>query len=57
MSPAAKRQRELVQKTVEDALRRGLEAQRAAATTQTTMPSLNRPRIFRLKPRVLTITR
>jgi hypothetical protein len=47
----------LVQKTVKDALRRGLEAQRAAATTQTTMPSLNRPRIFRLKPRVLTITR
>jgi hypothetical protein len=31
-SPAAKRQRELVQKTSEDALRRGLEAQRTAAT-------------------------
>jgi hypothetical protein len=28
-SPAAKRQRELVQKTSEEALRRGLEAQRS----------------------------
>jgi hypothetical protein len=33
-SPAAKRRRELVEKTSEDALRRGLEAQRAAAATQ-----------------------
>jgi hypothetical protein len=32
-SPAAKRQQELVQKTSEDALRRGLEAQRTAAAT------------------------
>jgi hypothetical protein len=31
-SPAAKRQRELVQKTSEEALRRGLEVQRTAAT-------------------------
>jgi hypothetical protein len=30
-SPATKRQRELVHKTLEDALRRGLEAQRTAA--------------------------
>jgi hypothetical protein len=33
LSPAAKRQRELVQKTMEDALRQGLEAQRAVAAT------------------------
>jgi hypothetical protein len=32
-SPAAKRQREVVQKTSEDALRRGLEAPRSAAVT------------------------
>jgi hypothetical protein len=32
-SPAAKRQRELVEKTSEDALWRGLEVQRAAAVT------------------------
>jgi hypothetical protein len=32
-SPAAKRQRELVEKTSEDALQRGLEAQRAADMT------------------------
>jgi hypothetical protein len=30
-SPAAKRQRELVHKTSEDAVRRGMEAQRSAA--------------------------
>jgi hypothetical protein len=57
LSPAAKRQRELVQKTMEDALRQGLEAQRAVAATQANMPVLNRPRIFRPKPRVPTITR
>jgi hypothetical protein len=33
-SPAAKRRRELVEKTSGDTLRRGLEAQRAAAATQ-----------------------
>jgi hypothetical protein len=38
-SPAAKRQRELVQKTSEDALRRGLEAQRSAAAAQARMPA------------------
>jgi hypothetical protein len=42
-SPAAKRQRELVQKTSEDALRRGLEAQRTAATTQARMPATIKP--------------
>jgi hypothetical protein len=37
-SPATKRQRELVQKTSEDALRRGLEAQRTAGVVQVRMP-------------------
>jgi hypothetical protein len=36
-SPAAKRQRELVEKTSEDVLQRGLEAQRAAAATRARM--------------------
>jgi hypothetical protein len=45
-SPTAKGQRELVQKTTEDALRRGLEAQ--------WMPMLNRPRFLRPKPHVGT---
>jgi hypothetical protein len=57
LSPAAKRQRELAQKTTEDALRQGLEAQRAVTTTQAKVPILNRLRIFRPKPRVPTITR
>jgi hypothetical protein len=39
-SPAAKRQRELVQKMSEDALRCGLEAQRSAAASQARMPGL-----------------
>jgi hypothetical protein len=51
-SPAAKRQRELVEKMSKDALRRGLEAQRAAATAQARMPAAIRPRLFRPKPRV-----
>jgi hypothetical protein len=42
-SPAAKRQRELVQKTSEDALRRGLEAQRTAAAAQARMPATIKP--------------
>jgi hypothetical protein len=56
-SPAAKRQRELVQKTTEDALREGLEAQRATVAAQAKMPVLNKPRFFRPKPRILTLTR
>jgi hypothetical protein len=48
-SPTAKRQRELVQKMSEDALRRGLEAQRTAATAQA--------KFFRPKPRVPSMTR
>jgi hypothetical protein len=38
-SPAAKRQRELVEKTSEDALRRGLKVQRVATATQARMPA------------------
>jgi hypothetical protein len=45
-SHAAKRKRELVQKTSEDALRRGLEAQRSAATAQVRMPATIKPRVF-----------
>jgi hypothetical protein len=37
-SPAAKRQRELVEKTSEDALRQGLEAQRTAAAVSAIKP-------------------
>jgi hypothetical protein len=45
-SLVAKRQRELVQKTSEDALRRGLEAQRSAAVAQARMPTMIKPRVF-----------
>jgi hypothetical protein len=48
-SPAAKRQRELVEKTLEDALRRGLEVQRTAAAMHARMPVAIRPRLFRPK--------
>jgi hypothetical protein len=48
-SPAARRQRELVQKSSEDALRCGLEAQRTAAPAQARMPAAIKPRLFRLK--------
>jgi hypothetical protein len=51
-SPAAKRQQELVEKTSEDALRRGLEAQRTAAATQAKMPAVLKPRPFRPKLRI-----
>jgi hypothetical protein len=57
LSPAAKRQRELVEKTTEDALRQGMEAQRAATAAQEKMSVLNRPRYFRPKPRVPAVTR
>jgi hypothetical protein len=56
-SPAAKRQREFVQKTTEDALRQRLETQRTAAAAQAMMPVLNRPRFFRPKPHVPALTR
>jgi hypothetical protein len=42
-SPAAKRQWELVEKTSEDALRRGLEEQLTAAATQEKMPAVIKP--------------
>jgi hypothetical protein len=45
-SPTAKRQRELVQKTSEEALRHGLEAQRSAATAQAKIPTAIKPRVF-----------
>jgi hypothetical protein len=56
-SPAAKRQREQVKKTSEDALRRGLEVQRTATAMQAKMPAVIRPRLFRLKLRILVVTR
>jgi hypothetical protein len=51
-SPTTKRQRELVQKTSKDALRRGLELQRAAATAQARMAVTIRPRVFKPKARI-----
>jgi hypothetical protein len=55
--PAAKRQRELVQKTSEDALRRGLEAQRSATAVQARMPTAIKPQVFWLKTRLPAVTR
>jgi hypothetical protein len=55
-SPAAKRQRELVQKTSEDALRRGLEAHRSAAAVQVRMPAAIKPRVFWPKARFPAMT-
>jgi hypothetical protein len=56
-NPADKRQRELVQKTSEDALRRGLEAQRSAAAAQVMMPAAIKPRVFWPKARLPAVTR
>jgi hypothetical protein len=56
-SPAAKRQRELVQKTSEEALRRGLEAQRSAATVRAKIPAAIKPRVFWPKTRLPTVVR
>jgi hypothetical protein len=56
-SPAAKRQRELVQKTSEEALRRGLEAQRSAAATRAKIPTAIKPRVFWPKTRLLAVPR
>jgi hypothetical protein len=52
LSPAAKRQRELVQKTTEDALHRGLEAHQVVAAMWAKMTVLNMLRFFRPKSRV-----
>jgi uncharacterized membrane protein YdbT with pleckstrin-like domain len=56
-SPAAKRQRELVQKTSEEALRRGLEAQRSAAAARANIPAAIKPRVFWLKTRLPAVPR
>jgi hypothetical protein len=56
-SPAAKRQRELVQKTSEEALRRGLEAQHTAAAAQAKMPATIKPQVFRPKTRLPAVMR
>jgi hypothetical protein len=56
-SPVAKRQRELVHKTSEDALRRGLEAQRSAAATQARMPATIKPWVFWSKARLPAMAR
>jgi hypothetical protein len=56
-SPAAKRRRELVQKMLEDALRRGLEAQHSAAAAQERMPAAIKPRVFWPKARFPAVTR
>jgi hypothetical protein len=51
-SPATKRHRELVQKTSEDALRHGLEAQRTTAAAQARMPTTIRPWVFKPKAQI-----
>jgi hypothetical protein len=56
-SPTAKRQRELVQKTSEEALRRGLEAQRSAAVARAKIPAAIKPRVFWLKTRLPVVPR
>jgi hypothetical protein len=56
-SPAAKRQEELVQKTSKEALQRGLEAQRSAATTRAKIPAAIKPRVFWPKTRLPTVAR
>jgi hypothetical protein len=54
-SPAAKRQQELVQKTSEEALRRGLEAQRSAAEAHAKIPVAIKPWVFWSKTRLPTV--
>jgi hypothetical protein len=56
-SPAAKGQHELVQKTSEEALRRGLEAQRSAAAAQAKIPAAIKPRVFWPKTRLPAVPR
>jgi hypothetical protein len=56
-SPTARRQRDLVQKTSEDALRRGLEVQRTPTAAQARMPATIKPRLFWPKTRLSTVTR
>jgi hypothetical protein len=56
-SPTAKRQQELTEKTLGDALRRGLEAQRTAAVAHARMPATIKPRVFWPKTRIPTVAR
>jgi hypothetical protein len=56
-SPAAKRRLELVQKTSEDALRRGLEVQRSASAARAKIPAAIKPRVFWPKTRLPAVTR
>jgi hypothetical protein len=51
-SPTTKRQREPTEKTSEDALRLGLEAQRTTAAAQARMPATIKPQVFWLKTRI-----
>jgi hypothetical protein len=46
-----------VQKTSEDALRRGLEVQRSAAVAQARMPAAIKPQVFWPKARLPAVTR
>jgi hypothetical protein len=56
-SPAAKRHRELVQKTSEEALRRSLEAQHSAAAARAKIPAAIKPRVFWPKARLMAASR
>jgi hypothetical protein len=56
-SPAAKRQRELVQKTSEEVLQRGLEARHSVAAAQAMIPAAIKPRVFWQKTRLPAVTR
>jgi hypothetical protein len=51
-SPAAKRRQELVQKTSEEALGRGLEAQHCVAAARAKIPAAIMPRVFWPKARL-----
>jgi hypothetical protein len=56
-SPAAKRQLELVQKTSEEALQRGLEVQRSAAAAGAKIPAAIKPWVFWPKTRLPVVPR
>jgi hypothetical protein len=56
-SPTAKRRRELVQKTSEETLRRGLEVQLSASTAHAKIPAAIKPRVFWPKARLPVASR
>jgi hypothetical protein len=56
-SPAAKRQRELVQKMSEEALRHDLEAQCIAVAAQAKIPAAIKPRVLWPKTRLSAMLR